>query len=122
MEGALILAESHVYRQLRFEVIDMTNLTEAKLAREAEFYSTVAMIWTTLLASRSRLGHPRRVTNLNKSAENAGVIREALRAMPAERSCDAGAGAPSSPIHSNSGRGARRLSVIAGKYLTPGAR
>ena len=47
MEGPQFstLAESHVYRQLRFEVIGMTNLTEAKLAREAEIcYSTVAMI------------------------------------------------------------------------------
>jgi len=30
------LAEAHVHRQLRFEVIGMTNVTEAKLAREAE--------------------------------------------------------------------------------------
>jgi len=47
MEGPQFstLAESHVYRQLRFHVIGMTNLTEAKLAREAEIcYSTVAMI------------------------------------------------------------------------------
>jgi len=28
------LAEAHVHRQLRFEVIGMTNATEAKLARE----------------------------------------------------------------------------------------
>ncbi len=39
------LAEAHVHRQLRFEVIGMTNVTEAKLAREAELcYATVAMI------------------------------------------------------------------------------
>ncbi|HET9401472.1 MAG TPA: MTAP family purine nucleoside phosphorylase, partial [Candidatus Acidoferrales bacterium] len=30
------LAEAHVHRQLRFDVIGMTNVTEAKLAREAE--------------------------------------------------------------------------------------
>ena len=38
MEGPQFstLAESHTYRQLRFDVIGMTNLTEAKLAREAE--------------------------------------------------------------------------------------
>ena len=47
MEGPQFstLAESNTYRQLRFDVIGMTNLTEAKLAREAELcYATIAMI------------------------------------------------------------------------------
>src|ERR1700723_3095581 len=47
MEGPQFstLAESHTYRQLRFDVIGMTNLTEAKLAREAEVcYATVARV------------------------------------------------------------------------------
>ena len=39
------LAEANVHRQLRFEVIGMTNVTEAKLAREAEIaLATMAMI------------------------------------------------------------------------------
>src|SRR6266849_1039325 len=39
------LAEALVNRELPFEVIGMTNLTEAKLAREAEIcYATIAMI------------------------------------------------------------------------------
>ena len=38
-------AESNVYRQLGMDIIGMTNLAEAKLAREAEIcYCTVAMI------------------------------------------------------------------------------
>ena len=38
-------AESLVYRQLGFDVIGMTNMPEAKLAREAEIpYATVAMV------------------------------------------------------------------------------
>lgn len=38
-------AESHLYRSWGADVIGMTNLTEAKLAREAEIcYSTIAMI------------------------------------------------------------------------------
>src|SRR6266851_5884219 len=47
MEGPQFstLAEAHVHRQLRFDVIGMTNATEAKLAREAEIcYATIAMI------------------------------------------------------------------------------
>ncbi len=38
-------AESHIYRNWQADVIGMTNLTEAKLAREAEIcYATIAMI------------------------------------------------------------------------------
>ncbi len=38
-------AESNVYRQLGFDVIGMTNLQEAKLAREAELcYATMALV------------------------------------------------------------------------------
>ena len=38
-------AESNIYRQWGVDVIGMTNLTEAKLAREAEIcYSTLAMV------------------------------------------------------------------------------
>src|SRR6266436_10065885 len=47
MEGPQFstLAEAEVHRQLRFEVIGMTNVTEAKLAREAEIcYAAIAMI------------------------------------------------------------------------------
>jgi 5'-methylthioadenosine phosphorylase len=39
------LAESLTYKQLGYSVIGMTNMPEAKLAREAELcYSTVAMV------------------------------------------------------------------------------
>lgn len=47
MEGPQFssLAESHMYRSWGCDVIGMTNMPEAKLAREAEIcYSTVAMI------------------------------------------------------------------------------
>ena len=38
-------AESELYRRLKYDVIGMTNLPEAKLAREAEIcYATVAMV------------------------------------------------------------------------------
>lgn len=47
MEGPLFStrAESEVYRSFGFDVIGMTNLQEAKLAREAEMsYATLAMV------------------------------------------------------------------------------
>ena len=41
----LHLAESNLYRSWKADVIGMTNMPEAKLAREAEIrYSTIAMV------------------------------------------------------------------------------
>src|SRR5579863_4372349 len=88
------LAEAHVHRQLRFEIIGMTNVTEAKLAREAEIcYATVAMItdYDCWHPNHSSVTLEEIISNLNKNTENAQtVIREAVRAMPAERSCRCG--------------------------------
>ena len=47
MEGPQFstLAESHLYRSWGADVIGMTNLQEAKLAREAEIcYATMALV------------------------------------------------------------------------------
>ena len=63
MEGPQFstLAESKLYRSWGMDIIGMTNLQEAKLAREAEIcYATHrAGHRLRLLASRSRLGHGR---------------------------------------------------------------
>jgi 5'-methylthioadenosine phosphorylase len=131
MEGPQFstLAESHVYRQLRFEVIGMTNLTEAKLAREAEIcYSTVAMItdYDCWHPDHASVTLDEIISNLNKNAENAqNVIREAVRNMPSERSCKCGRALAHAIITDPAvipAAARKRLSVIAGKYLTPGAR
>src|SRR5579863_6302181 len=129
MEGPQFstLAESHVYRQLRFDVIGMTNLTEAKLAREAEIcYSTVAMItdYDCWHPNHASVTLEEIISNLNKNAENAqNVIREAVRLMPAERACKCGAALKHAIITDRNtipAAARKRLSVIAGKYLTPG--
>ena len=68
------LAEAHVHRQLRFEVIGMTNVTEAKLAREAELcYATVAMItdYDCWHPEHSSVTVDEIIANLNRNAENA---------------------------------------------------
>src|ERR1700749_3120259 len=87
-------AESNVYRSWGMDVIGMTNLQEAKLAREAEIcYVTVAMV------TDYDCWHPHHdaVTvsdinaNLVKNAENAcSVVAAAVAAMPAGRSCKCG--------------------------------
>jgi 5'-methylthioadenosine phosphorylase len=131
MEGPQFstLAESHVYRQLRFEVIGMTNLTEAKLAREAEIcYSTAAMItdYDCWHPDHASVTLEEIISNLNNNAENAqNVIREAVRAIPADRSCKCGRALAHAIITDPAvipAAARKRLHVIAGKYLKPGAR
>ena len=87
-------AESNVYRSWGMDVIGMTNLTEAKLAREAEIcYVTVAMV------TDYDCWHPHHdavtvneiIANLTKNGENAcKVVAAAVEAMPAARSCACG--------------------------------
>jgi 5'-methylthioadenosine phosphorylase len=118
-------AESHMHRKLGFQVIGMTNVTEAKLAREAEIcYATVAMI------TDYDCWHPEHETvtlaqileNLNKNAENAQrVIREAVRAVPAERSCKCGSALKHALVTDPKVVPAatkKRLAAIIGNYLS----
>jgi 5'-methylthioadenosine phosphorylase len=84
-------AESNLYRSWGADVIGMTNLQEAKLAREAEIcYATMAMVtdydcW--------REGHDdvtieQVVAVLHQNADNAAkVVKTAVAAMPTERGC-----------------------------------
>jgi 5'-methylthioadenosine phosphorylase len=87
-------AESNVYRSWGMDVIGMTNLQEARLAREAEIcYVTVAMVtdydcWHPLHDS---VTVEQIVEVLTKNAENAGkVVRETVAALPKLRSCKCG--------------------------------
>src|SRR5260370_9442592 len=88
------LAEAHVHRQLRFEVIGMTNVTEAKLAREAELcYATIAMItdYDCWHPEHESVTAKQIISTLNQNAENAqNVLRDAVRAMPAVHTCNCG--------------------------------
>jgi 5'-methylthioadenosine phosphorylase len=87
-------AESNVYRSWGMDVIGMTNLQEAKLAREAEIcYVTVAMV------TDYDCWHPHHdavtvndiIANLVKNAENAcAVVAAAVAAIPATRTCKCG--------------------------------
>jgi 5'-methylthioadenosine phosphorylase len=118
-------AESHTYRQLRFDVIGMTNLTEAKLAREAELcYATVAMVtdydcWHPAHAS---VTVTEIIANLTRNAVNAqNVIRETVKQMAATRDCKCGSALAHAiltdrkliPVAAK-----KRLAPIAGKYLS----
>ena len=87
-------AESNVYRSWGMDVIGMTNLQEAKLAREAEIcYVTAAMV------TDYDCWHPEHdavtvndiIANLVKNAENAcRMVAAAVAAMPTARKCKCG--------------------------------
>jgi len=119
------LAEAHVHRQLRFEVIGMTNVTEAKLAREAELcYATIAMItdYDCWHPDHESVTGAQIIETLNQNAENAQrVLREAVRAMPAERSCKCGAAlrhALITDLKLVPTATKKKLAAIIGKYLS----
>jgi 5'-methylthioadenosine phosphorylase len=84
-------AESNVYRTWGMDVIGMTNLQEAKLAREAEIcYVTVAMVtdYDCWHPHHDSVTVDQIVAVLLKNAENAcKVVRETVAAMPEGRSC-----------------------------------
>jgi 5'-methylthioadenosine phosphorylase len=119
------LAEAHVHRQLRFEVIGMTNVTEAKLAREAEIcYATIAMItdYDCWHPEHESVTGAQIVETLNQNAGNAQrVLREAVRAMPAERTCKCGNALRHSLITDMKlvpPATKKKLAAIIGKYIS----
>jgi len=87
-------AESNVYRSWGMDVIGMTNLQEAKLAREAEIcYATVAMVtdYDCWHPDHDSVTVDQIVANLLANAGNAcQVVAEAVASMPAARGCKCG--------------------------------
>jgi 5'-methylthioadenosine phosphorylase len=88
-------AEATMHRQLHFEVVGMTNATEAKLAREAELcYGTIAMItdYDCWHPEHASVTGAQILATLQQNAGNAqNVLREAVRALPTGRRCKCGA-------------------------------
>jgi 5'-methylthioadenosine phosphorylase len=127
MEGPQFstLAESHTYRQLRFDVIGMTNLTEAKLAREAELcYAAFAMItdYDCWHPEHSSVTLEMIIGYLNKNAENVQrAIREAVRDLAGERNCKCGSALAHAVLTDRKKIPAatkKRLAPIIGKYIS----
>ena len=87
-------AESNVYRSWGMDVIGMTNLQEAKLAREAEIcYVTIAMVtdYDCWHADHDAVTVTDIIANLVKNAGNAcKVVSEAVAHMPSDRTCKCG--------------------------------
>src|ERR1700690_1570044 len=126
MEGPQFssMAESALYRSWHCDVIGMTNMPEAKLAREAELcYATIAMV------TDYDCWHPQHdavtleeiIGNLSKNAENVKrAIRETVKDLSGERTCKCGAALAHAILTDRKmipAAAKKRLAPIAGKYL-----
>lgn len=84
-------AESNVYRQLGFDIIGMTNLHEAKLAREAELcYATMALVtdYDVWYESEEDVTLEQVLANVRRNVETAqGIVRRVATALDHERDC-----------------------------------
>ncbi|MGB2642656.1 MAG: S-methyl-5'-thioadenosine phosphorylase [Candidatus Acidiferrum sp.] len=119
------LAEAHMHRQLNFDVIGMTNVTEAKLAREAEIcYATITMItdFDCWHPEHESVTASQIIATLVQNAENAQkVLREAVRAMPGEPNCKCGAAlkhALVTDVKLVPKATKKKLEAIIGKYIS----
>jgi len=117
-------AESNLYRSWGMDVIGMTNLTEARLAREAELcYVTVAMVtdYDCWHPEHDDVTVEQIVGVLLQNAEHAcNVVREAVGVLPKERTCKCGSALSHAIITDKSKVPAetlQRLRLIVGKYF-----
>jgi 5'-methylthioadenosine phosphorylase len=117
-------AESNVYRSWGMDVIGMTNLQEAKLAREAEIcYVTVAMVtdYDCWHPDHDAVTVNEIIATLNKNAEHAcKLVKAAVEAMPDERACKCGAALSHALITDRKAipePARKKLELLVGKYL-----
>jgi 5'-methylthioadenosine phosphorylase len=117
-------AESHIYRSWGLDVIGMTNLQEAKLAREAEIcYVTLALVtdYDCWHESHDSVSVEMIIGNLVQNSRNAqSIIIETVANLSEARNCLCGQALkyalitdrPCIPEETKS-----RLACIVGKYL-----
>ncbi len=117
-------AESNVYRSWGAAVIGMTNLTEAKLAREAEIcYATIAMVtdYDCWHPHHDQVTVAQIISVLTKNAENAArVVKATVAAVPKTRSCKCGSALAHAILTDPTKVPAatkKKLELILGKYV-----
>ena len=117
-------AESNLYRSWGADVVGMTNLQEAKLAREAEIcYATVAMVtdYDCWHPGHDSVTVDQIVAVLHQNAENAAkVVRATVAALPSERTCACASAAKYAILTQPAAippEAKERLKLLFGKYL-----
>src|SRR4051812_40248624 len=126
MEGPQFstLAESRLYRSWGMDIIGMTNLQEAKLAREAEIcYATIALVtdYDCWHPDHDQVTVEMIIGNLTQNARTAQqVIASAVAALPFERTCECATALKHALITRPDAVPAatkQKLAPIVGKYL-----
>ena len=117
-------AESSTYRAWGMDIIGMTNLQEAKLAREAEIcYATMAMVtdYDCWHPDHDAVTVAQIIDYLNRNVAHAQtIIRSAVRQMPKERACKCGSALAHAIITDRKKippRTRKKLALLVGKYL-----
>jgi 5'-methylthioadenosine phosphorylase len=126
MEGPQFstIAESNSYRASGFDIIGMTNLQEAKLAREAEIcYTTLALVtdYDCWHPDHDSVTVDMIIGNLMQNAKTAQqVIANAVERLPIDRGCECARALATALITRPEAVPAAtkvRLAPIVGKYL-----
>jgi 5'-methylthioadenosine phosphorylase len=126
MEGPQFstIAESNFYRAAGFDVIGMTNLQEAKLAREAEIcYTTLALVtdYDCWHPDHDSVTVEMIIANLTQNARTAQtVIADVIAQLPIDRTCECARALATAIITRPDAIPAdtkARLKPIIGKYL-----
>ncbi len=115
-------AESKVYQNLGFDIIGMTALPEAKLAREAEIcYSMIATVTDYDVWHQEDVNIETVIANAMKNEEAVrNIIKEAIPRISLERDCicsNALAGAIITSPEKIPVEARRKLNDLIGKYL-----
>ena len=117
-------AESHLYRSWGMDIIGMTNLTEAKLAREAEIsYATLAAVtdYDCWHPDHETVSVEMIIENLNKNVANARQILQVAIPKIGAMTAFSAVGALQFAIITQRDmipeESRRRLEIIVGKYL-----
>ena len=117
-------AESNLYRSWGMDVIGMTALQEAKLAREAEIcYGLLAMVtdYDCWHPGHDAVTITQVLDYLSRNVENSQkIVRQAVRSLPVERNCKC-ASALAHAILSDRKKipaaAKKKLALLVGKYL-----
>lgn len=117
-------AESRIYRQWGVDVIGMTNLPEAKLAREAEIcYATMALVtdYDCWHETEEIVTIEAVINNLMKNVKNARqILQTAVAMFPIPRNCECATALADGVITDKKyipESTLRDLNLIIGKYL-----
>jgi 5'-methylthioadenosine phosphorylase len=120
-------SESNLYRSWGADVIGMTNLQEAKLAREAELcYATMAMVtdYDCWHPGHDAVTVEQIIKVLNTNAENAArVVKQTVALMPRERKCKCGSALQSAILTDPAkipSATRQKLGLLLDKYLNKG--